>query len=124
MILSNGTELTGSNTQSQMGQEANLCAKRQARCHATEEGLDAVMHVLEVASTRADAPNASVCRAALKSRYGPQKATRLKELLLADRVIPGTTKQYHRRHVMFFDKHPLMVRSMSPGSDTGEPTNE
>ena len=109
--------------QSPMDQEANLCAKCQARCHATEEDLDAVMQVLEVAPTRADAPNASVCRVALKSRYGPQKAKRLKELLLTDRVIPGT-KQYHRRHVMFLGKQPLKIQSMSPGNETSEPTNE
>ena len=123
MILPNGADMTGPNIQSPMGQEANLCAKCQARCHATEEDLDAVMQVLEVAPTRADAPNASVCRAALKSRYGPKKAKRLKDLLLTDRVIPGT-KQYHRRHVMFLGKQPLKVHGMSPGSETSEPTNE
>ena len=106
-----------------MDQEANLCAMCKTRYHATEEDLDAVMRVLEVASTRADAPNASVCRAALKYRYGPKRAKRLKDLLLTDRVIPGT-KQYHRRHVMFLGKQLLKIQNMSPGSETSEPTNE
>ena len=105
-----------------MGQEANLGAKWQARYRATEEDQDAVLQVLEVAPTRADAPNTSVCRAALKSRYGPKQANMLKGLLLADNVVPGT-KQYHRRHVMFLGKEPLKVQSRSPINETSHPTN-
>ena len=69
---------------------------------ATSANLEHLLQVLEVAPTRAEAPNANVCRAALKAQHGPKRAKQLIDLLLKDRIITAT-KTYPRRHVMLFD---------------------
>ena len=65
-----------------------------------------VFKVLEAADTRKDAPNANICRGALKAAYGPKHTREIVDSLLRDKVVPAT-KAYHRRHMMFLDKQPL-----------------
>ena len=80
---------------------------------ALEEDL---FKVLEVSPDRAAAPNATTCRAALKSEFGSKRAREIVDSLLEDKVVPAT-KAYHRRHVMFLDKRPL--RPIQPPSEEG-----
>ena len=102
--------------------ECVLCAKCCAPVSATPQDLDDVLRTLEVSPTRADAPNANICRAALKSEYGPKRARQLVNLLLLDRVVPAT-KAYNRRHLMFLDKQPLRVREATQNEEASQPTN-
>ncbi len=102
--------------------ERVLCAKCGAPVTATPPDLEDVLRILEVSPTRTDAPNANICRAALKSEYGPKRARQLIDSLLLDRVVPGT-KAYHRRHVMFLDKRPMRVRQETHDEKASETTN-
>ena len=102
--------------------ECALCAKCRAPVTSTAQDLDDVLRILEVSPTRTEAPNADICRAALKCAYGPKRARQLVDLLLLDRVGPAT-KAYHRRHLMFVDKHPIRVRKETQNEEAGQPTN-
>ena len=82
------------------------CSKCGTCIEASKADLDDVHQVLEVAPTRADAPNANICRAALKAKHGPKRAKQLIDMLLKDKVIPAT-KAYPRRHVLLLDQKPL-----------------
>ena len=86
------------------------------KCGATEEpkpeDLADILNVLEVVSTRAEAPNACVCRAVLKQTYGAKRGKQLIDLLLEDHVIPGTIA-YNRRHIMLLNKQPLRPKTQS-----------
>jgi hypothetical protein len=93
--------------------DCTKCSKCGSTRTATNEDLADVLTVLEIAPTRAEAPNASVCRASLNEKYGSKRAKELIEILLEDRVIPAT-KAYHRRHVMLFDKKPLKPKKSVP----------
>ena len=102
--------------------ECVLCAKCCAPVSATPQDLDDVLRTLEVSPTRADAPNANICRAALKSEYGPKRARQLVDLLLLDRVVLAT-RAYNRRHLMFLDKQQLRVRGATLNEEASQPTN-
>lgn len=104
------------------GDECVLCAKCRAPVTATPQDLEDVLRILEISTTRADAPNANICRSALKSEYGPKRARQLVDLLLLDKVVPAT-KAYNRRHVMFLDNQPLRVRGGTQNEATSQPTN-
>ena len=103
--------------------ECVLCAKCRAPVTPSPQDLEHVLLILEVSPTRADAPNANICRAALKSEYGPKRARQLVDLLLVDRVVPAT-KAYNRRHLMFLDNQPLRVREGTKNEETSQPTND
>ncbi len=94
-------------------QKCTTCSKCGASIEATSGDLEDVLRVLEIAPTRAEAPNASVCRATLKEKYGSKRAKQLIEVLLEDRVIPAT-KAYHRRHLMQLNKKPLKPKISVP----------
>ena len=93
--------------------EQVLCA----RCGApvptpNKAALEAdLMRVLEVAPSRLEAPNATICRAALNSKYGSTRARQIVDFLLKDKVVPAT-KAYHRRHLMFLNKQPLRLKHL------------
>ena len=89
------------------------CSKCGSSIEAKSEDLADVLRVLEIVSSRAEAPNANICRTILKERYGSKRARHLIDVLLEDRVIPAT-KAYHRRHVMLFDKKPLKPKISVP----------
>ena len=87
---------------------------------ALEEDL---FKVLEVSPDRASAPNAKVCREALKVKYGSKRGRELIDSLLSDRVVPAT-KAYHRRHLMFLGKQPLRFIQGPLEEEVTRPTNE
>ena len=95
-------------------QEQMLCAKCRARISAPSKDAlrEDLWKVCEVSPDRASAPNAKVCRAALKAQFGSKRGRELIEDLLSDRVVPGT-KAYSRRHLMFLDKQPLRLIQQS-----------
>ena len=89
---------------------------------ATSADLEHLFQVLEVAPTRAEAPNANVSRAVLKASHGPKRAKQLIDLLLKDRVIPAT-KSYPRRHVMLLEKQPMRPKKLIPQEEITQQTN-
>ena len=91
-----------------------LCARCRACINTTSKDAlrDDLWKVCEVSPDRASAPNAKVCRAALKAQFGSKRGRELIEDILSDRVVPGT-KAYDRRHLMFLDKQPLRLIQQS-----------
>ena len=108
-----------------VSQEQMFCAKCRARiCAPSKDALqEDLWKVCEVSPDRASAPNAKVCRAALKARFGSKRRRELIEDLLSDRVVPGT-KAYDRRHLMFLDKQPLRLIQQPPEEDAVRSSNE
>jgi hypothetical protein len=102
--------------------KCTTCVQCGANMEATSGDLEDVLRVLEIAPTRAEAPNASVCRATLKEKYGSKRAKQLIDLLLEDRVIPAT-KAYHRRHMMLLDRKPLKPKTDAPQEEPIPQTN-
>ena len=78
--------------------------------HSSQQALqvciDEVLQVLIPAVDYCDAPNASVCRAALKARYGSKRGRQLVELVLEDKI-RGAFGGHPRRHVMTLNNNPL-----------------
>ena len=99
------------------------CSKCGGCMQATSADLEHLFQVLEVAPTRAEAPNAIVCRAALKAQHGPKRAKQLIDLLLKDRIIPAT-KTYPRRHVMLLEKQPMRPKKLIPQEELTQQTNQ
>ena len=102
-----------------------LCAKCAARISATSEDAlrERLFQILEISPDRTSAPNAKICRTALKARLGSKQARELIDRLLTDRVVPAT-KAYHRRHMMFIDKKPLRLLQQPPEEDATRSTKE
>ena len=88
------------------------CSKCGTPVEPKSEDLADILNVLEVVSTRAEAPNARVCRAVLKETYGVKRGRQLIDLLLEDHVIPGTIA-YNKRHIMLLNKQPLRPKTSS-----------
>ena len=99
------------------------CSKCGGCMQATSADLEHLFQVVEVAPTRAEAPNATVCRAALRASHGPKRAKQLIDLFLKDQIIPAT-KAYPRRHVMLFDKQPLRPKKLTPHDEPTQQTNQ
>ena len=74
-----------------------------------EDCLKDILQVLEPATTRQYAPDASICRMKLKTTFGSVRGRYLVDRLLTDRVVPGT-KLYPKRHIMFLNKEPMKLR--------------
>ena len=94
------------------------CACKCSKCGASvtkdrNADLTDILEVLEVVPTRAEAPNAHVCRAALKSSLGSKRTRYLIDSLLEDRIVPAT-KTYCRRHIMMLDREPLRPKIHDP----------
>ena len=94
------------------------CACKCSKCGASitkdrDADLAEILKVLEVVPTRAEAPNAHVCRAALKSTLGSKRTRYLIDSLLEDRIVPAT-KAYCRRHIMMLDREPLKPKIHDP----------
>ena len=94
------------------------CVCKCPKCGASvtkdrDADLADILKVLEVAPTRAEAPNAHVCREALKSTFGSKRTQYLIDILLEDRIVPAT-KAYHRRHIMMLDREPLRPKIHDP----------
>ena len=84
------------------------CACKCPKCGASvtkdrDADLADILKVLEVVPTRAEAPNAHVCRAALRSTYGSKRTQYLIDGVLDDRIVPAT-RAYCRRHIMMLDR--------------------
>ena len=105
--------------------ERMFCTKCGALVPAPSKAVleEDLFKVLEVSPDRASAPNATVCREALKGKYGSKRGRELIESLLSDRVVPAT-KAYHRRHLMFLGKQPLRVIQGPLEEEVTRPTNE
>ena len=94
------------------------CACKCSKCGASvtkdrNADLTDILEVLEVVPTRAEAPNAHVCRAALKSSLGSKRTRYLIDSLLEDRIVPAT-KTNCRRHIMMLDREPLRPKIHDP----------
>lgn len=104
------------------------CACKCSRCGAIitkdrDADLAEIMKILEVVPTRAEAPNANVCRAALKSTFGSRRARYLIDSLLEDRTVPAT-KAYCRRHIMMIDRKPLRPKIHDPEEPPNHQSSE
>ena len=86
------------------GSTCSKCGAATTKDRDTE--LNDILQVLEIVPTRADAPNAHVCRAILKNTFGSKRGRYLIDRFLEDKVVPGT-KAYNRRHIMMIDRRPL-----------------
>ena len=82
------------------------CSRCGASMYASDGDIDDILKVLETVHSRADAPNANVCRNAIRNAFGAKRARFLVNALLEDRVI-SATKAYHRRHVLMLNRQPL-----------------
>ena len=100
------------------GSTCSKCGAATTKDRDTE--LNDILQVLEIVPTRADAPNAHVCRAILKNTFGSKRGRYLIESFLEDKVVPGT-KAYYRRHIMMIDRKPLGPKQViSEASPTSE----
>ena len=99
------------------------CSKCGRCVQATSADVEHLFQVLEVAPTRAEAPNANVCRAALIASHGPKRARQLIDLFLQDRIIPAA-KAHPRRHVMLLDRQPLRPKKLTPQEEPTQQTNQ
>ena len=98
------------------------CSKCGGCMQATSADLEHLFQVVEVAPTRAEAPNADVCRAALKAQHGPKRTKQPIDLLLKDRIIPAT-KTHSGRHVMLLEKQPTRPKKLIPQEEITQQTN-
>ena len=80
-----------------------------------QDCLGQSMQVLEITENRVDAPNAKVCRSALKEKLGSKRARYLIDKFLQDKVI-NATKLYPRRHIIQLQNQPLKLKSVSEES--------
>ena len=75
---------------------------------ALQKCIDEVLQVLTPAASDCDAPNASVCRTALKDKYGSKRGRQLIELVLEDRIVVAMG-EHPRRRILTLNKNPLNV---------------